>query len=217
MLLDDTLENYIRRVADFHGCFAKAPGLVVGCYMVEYALELIGEPTGKLHAVSETCVCLTDAIQVMTGCTLGNKYLRMQDDLGRYAFSLYDRETGNGVRVYLDVDTIDPKQTPELYAWHTRTRDPAVLTDMRVRKQSGLKVIDEFKRMGRKVLGFQWVHVDLPRKLPLHPSEICSQCGEPFLRAPGTPDHCVGCQGDLYYQVLKELPPSPAPSKVGAR
>lgn len=215
MLLDDTLENYIRQVADFHGCFAKAPGLVVGCYMVEYAMELIGEPQGKLNAVVETCVCLTDAVQVMTGCTLGNKYLRMREDLGRYAFSLYDRENGCGVRVYLDVDAIDPELSPELYAWHTRTRDPRVLTDMGFRKKSGLKVIEEFKKVGRKVIGYQWVKVDMPRKLPLYPSEICSQCGEPFLRPPNSPDSCPACRGENYFEVLDELPLPSGPSKVG--
>lgn len=215
MLLDDTLENYIRKVADFHGCFAKAPGLVVGCYMVEYAMELIGEPEGKLNAVVETCVCLTDAVQVMTGCTLGNKYLRMREDLGRYAFSLYDRENGLGVRVFLNLEAIDPEETPELYAWHTRTRDPKVLTDMRVRKESGLKVIEEFKRVGRKVIGYQWVKVDMPRKLPLYPSEVCSACKEPFLRAPGTPDRCQACQGETYFEEIPELPESRSPSKVG--
>ncbi len=206
MLLDDTLENYIRKVADFHGCFAKAPGVIIGCYMVEYAMELIGEPQGKLHAVAETKVCLTDCIQIMTGCTLGNKYLRMRDDLGRYAFSLYDRDTGDGVRVYLDVTRMDPEDTPELYAFHTRTRDPKVLTDMGFRKQSGLKVVEEFKRVGRKVLGFEWVHVDLPRKEPLYPSIVCETCEEPFLRRPGQPNVCGVCQGDRYYSVLQDAP-----------
>jgi formylmethanofuran dehydrogenase subunit E len=86
---------------------------------------------------------------------------------------------------------------------------------MSIRKQSGLKVIDEFKRVGRKVIGYQWVKVDMPRKLPLYPSEVCSQCKEPFLRAPGSPDRCAACQGEVYFEVLDELPPNPAPSKVG--
>lgn len=211
MLLDDTLENYVRRVADFHGCFAKAPGVIIGCYMVEYAMELIGEPKGKLHAVAETRVCLTDCIQVMTGCTLGNKYLRLRDELGRYAFSLYDRETGDGVRVYLDLTKIDPEACPELYRFHTRTRAPEVLTDMKIRKESGLKVVEEFKRVGRAVLSYQWVHVDLPRKLPLYPSIPCERCQEPFLRRPGEPDLCGVCRGEPYYRVLDGAAGGPSP------
>lgn len=202
MHLDDTLDNYVRKVADFHGCFAKAPGVIIGCYMVEWAMELIGEPEGKLHAVAETRVCLTDCIQVMTGCTLGNKYLRLRDDLGRYAFSLYDRDTGEGVRVYVDVSKIDREKYPELYAFHTRTRDPKVLTDMSFRKQSGLKVVAEFREIGRGALGWERVKVDLPRKLPLYPSIVCEDCGEPFLRRPQEPDVCGVCRGDPYYEVL---------------
>lgn len=205
MQLDDTLENYVRRVADFHGCFAKAPGIIIGCYMVEYAMELIGEPQGKLQAVAETTVCLTDCIQVMTGCTIGNKYLRIRDDLGRYAFSLYDRETGEGVRVFVDIDKIDKSLYPELHAFHTRSRDPKVLTDMEFRKQSGLKVVEEFRRIGRGALGHQWVRVNLPKKLPLYPSVICQGCKEPFLRRPNQPPTCPSCLGDPYYDVIDAI------------
>ncbi|MBI2942727.1 MAG: hypothetical protein HYY25_00870 [Candidatus Wallbacteria bacterium] len=202
MQLDDTLENYMRRVADFHGCFMKAPGIVIGCHMVEYAMELIGEPKGTLNAVTETRVCLSDCIQVMTGCTLGNKHLKLADHLGRYAMALYDRDTREGVRVFLDLAQIDAAVYPELRDFHLRQRDPRVLTDMEYRKQSGTRVVREFLAARRSVLGWQRVRVSYARKDPMDPSVACTMCGEPFLSKSREPGPCPACRDGAYYEVL---------------
>ncbi|MBI3892094.1 MAG: hypothetical protein HY303_11265 [Candidatus Wallbacteria bacterium] len=202
MQLDDTLENYMRKTADFHGCFMKAPGIVIGCHMVEYALELIGEPRGALNAVTETRVCLSDCIQVMTGCTLGNKHLKLADNLGRYALTLYDRDSGEGVRVYLDLSKIDATRHPELHSFHLRQRAPLVLTDMDFRKKSGTKVVKEFLEARREVLSWQRVKVAYARKDPMDPSVPCTVCGEPFLKKTREPGPCPACDGAAYYQVL---------------
>lgn len=201
MQLDDTLENYLRKVADFHGCFQKAPGIVIGCYMVEYAMELLGDVRGALNAVVETRVCLTDCIQVMTGCTVGNKHLKLHDHIGRYACTLYDRDTKRGVRVFLDVSKIDKERLPELHAFHTRSRNPKVLTDMTVRKSSGQRVVEEFLLVKRDVLSFEHVRVKLPAKEPMLPSVPCRSCGEPFLFS-GKPEEacCAPCGGATYYE-----------------
>lgn len=202
MQLDDTLENYLRRVADFHGCFQKAPGIIIGCYMVEYAMELVGEVSGTLNAVAETRVCLADCLQIMTGCTLGNKHLWLKDDIGKYACTLFDRDTKKGVRVFLDVNKIDRTKWPELYAFHLRLRDPKVLTDMVARKHSGQKVVDEFLSARRSVLSFQHVSITLPRKPAMLPSVQCIQCGEPFLTTTDAAAAvCAPCGGETYYKV----------------
>ncbi len=201
MHLDDTLENYMRKTADFHGCFKKAPGIVIGCYMVEYALELLGDVEGTLNAVSETRVCLSDCIQVMTGCTLGNKHLKLADHIGRYACSIYDRDTRRGVRVYLDLSKIDPERCPELHAFHLRQRDPRVLSDMDFRKRSGEKVVAEFLRVKRDVLSWHPVVVSYRRKDPMDPSVPCTRCGEPFLKKSPEPGACPACSGDSYYAI----------------
>ncbi|MBI4871724.1 MAG: hypothetical protein HY814_09160 [Candidatus Riflebacteria bacterium] len=202
MKLDDTLENYLRRVSDFHGCFRQAPGLIIGCYMVEYAMELLGDIPGTLNAVTETRVCLSDCIQVMTGCTLGNKHLRLADHVGRFALTLYDRDSGQGVRVYLDVAKLDPEQCPELRRFHLRQRDPRVNDDMALRKRSGAQVLEEFRRLGRGAFSFQRVRVHYPRKDPMDPSVVCPQCGEPYLTAAPQPGPCPACSGQSYYSLV---------------
>ena len=198
MQLDDTLENYLRKVADFHGCHQKAPGIVIGCYMVEFALEQLGEVRGTLNAVVETRVCLSDCVQIMTGCTLGNKHLKLHEHLGKYACTLYDRDTKRGVRVSLDLRKIEAAGLKELRAFHTRTRDPRVLTDMAFRKASGQKVLDEFLTVKRGVLTCEPVRVNLPAKEAMLPSVPCTKCGEPFLT--GTKAKiCAACGGQAYY------------------
>ena len=200
MQLDDTLDNYLKKVAEFHGCFQKAPGIVIGCYMVEYAMELLGDVQGTLNAVVETRVCLTDCVQVMTGCTVGNKHLKLHDHIGKYACTLYDRDTKRGVRVYLDVDKIDRSRYPELHAFHTRQRNPKVLTDMRIRKSSGQQVVDEFLQAKRSVLSHEFVSVNLPTKEAMLPSVPCTKCGEPFLtRSKPEEAVCAPCGGETYY------------------
>lgn len=202
MRMDDTLENYLRKVADFHGCFRQAPGIVIGCYMVDYAMELLGDLEGTLNAVTETRVCLSDCIQVMTGCTLGNKHLRLAEHLGRYALTVYDRKTGLGVRVYLDQTKLTPERSPELRKFHLRQRDPRVNTDMALRKQSGDQVLEEFRRLGRDALSYQRVKVTLPRKDPMDPSVVCAVCGEPFLTPDGSSTTCPACAGKSYYELV---------------
>jgi formylmethanofuran dehydrogenase subunit E len=217
VLLDDTLENYLKRVAEFHGCFLKAPGIVIGCHMVDYAMEALGDIQGTLSAVSETRVCLTDCIQVMTGCTLGNKRLKVHDYMGRYACTLYDRDTKRGVRVFLDLSKIDRTQSPELYAFHTRQRDPRVLTDMRLRKESGHRVVDEFMKQSRNVLSCEHVVVQLPAKEPMLPSIPCGRCGEPFLTAKTAEvPVCPACLGQTYYQPLADTEREPVSGEVTA-
>jgi formylmethanofuran dehydrogenase subunit E len=58
---------------EFHGY--RSPGLVVGGMMVDTALRELGS-TPYLHVVTETVVCLPDAVQLLTPCTVGNGLLK---------------------------------------------------------------------------------------------------------------------------------------------
>ena len=93
-----TFEQYVERVRDFHG-FA-APGVLIGGFMVELAYQHLPEE-GLFDAISETAKCLPDAIQLLTPCTVGNGWLTVIN-MGRYAMTLYNKYTGEGVRVFVD-------------------------------------------------------------------------------------------------------------------
>ena len=99
-----THEEFMEEARAFHGY--PAPGLIIGGYMVELAKRHM--PEGVLYdAVSETAHCLPDAVQLLTPCTFGNGWLRVLP-FGIYAVTLYDKATGEGVRVELDNDKLEP-------------------------------------------------------------------------------------------------------------
>lgn len=70
-------------------------------------------------AVSETVQCLPDAIQLLTPCTVGNGWLKVYH-FGIYALSLYDKYTGEGTRVRLNVEALDAY--PHVRAWFLKEK-----------------------------------------------------------------------------------------------
>ena len=97
-IMDHTFEEFVEMVRAFHGF--EAPGVLIGGFMVDYASRHLSE--GRLlDALCETPKCLPDAIQLLTPCTLGNGWLTTVK-VGRFALTLYDKETGEGVRVFID-------------------------------------------------------------------------------------------------------------------
>lgn len=172
---DAKLQIIIKKISEFHG--KAAPGVYIGAYMVDLAQELLGNNFTKLNAISETNVCLSDAIQVMTGCTIGNKYLWLHD-FGLYAMTLYDRETKNGYRVHVDYDKIT-EETLTLKKFFDGSRT----FDKIPRPVQQKIVVEEFLTVKRSILSFQKVVVNQPTKPKLRPLSKCTQCNE-FFRTP---------------------------------
>ncbi|HOD42866.1 MAG: FmdE, Molybdenum formylmethanofuran dehydrogenase operon [bacterium ADurb.Bin243] len=187
-MLYEKLKPLIEKTLGFH--VKNAPGVIMGVYMVDYAYELLDSlypdrDSYVLNAICETRVCLIDAIQVLTGCTVGNKYLRLDAlDIGRYALTLYNRDTALGFRVYMDLGKIDKNVYPELFAFFNKSRDYKSAS----RSTLSEKTIDEFYKAERSVLSFQKVKVNLPAKDDLAPAAVCAICRESFL---------IACSDDL--------------------
>lgn len=188
-------QNEVERIYSFHT--KRAPGVPIGACMIDYARELLGPITGTINAVCETGWCLADAIQVMTGCTVGNRYLRIEAHLGRYALTLFDRDTGEGIRVYVDVRKIDANKTPELYKFFHRTRGAEVEQGGTPRQESNARVHSDFAKVHRDILSWERVVVRQKGKQPIPPAAVCPGCGESFLGAPGS--RCDVCTGQTYY------------------
>jgi len=90
-------EDFLEKIKRFHGLVA--PGLVIGGFMVDYALELLGS-NSEADAIVETMHCLPDAIQIFTPCTYGNGWMKVLD-WDKFAFSLYNKRNLKGFRVWL--------------------------------------------------------------------------------------------------------------------
>lgn len=65
--------------------------------------EIGKAPDEEIVAVVETDMCGVDAIQFLTGCTLGKGNL-IHKDYGKMAFSFYDRNRDAGFRAVLPPD-----------------------------------------------------------------------------------------------------------------
>ena len=98
-----TFQEFKRLAEIFHGY--AVPVLLIGGYMVEMAKARIPEGT-LFEAVVETRKCLPDAVQLLTLCSAGNNWMKVHN-LGRYAVSLFDKHTGEGVRVSVDPAKLD--------------------------------------------------------------------------------------------------------------
>ena len=118
--VSEPVSTYLSRCAKFHS--SPAPGLLIGAFMMDYALELLGADVDeKLFAVCETPKCLPDAPQVIAHITTGNGRLRVLP-IGRFAITVNrasDKPTADAVRVYIDPEKI--KRFPVIEAWFSNS------------------------------------------------------------------------------------------------
>lgn len=184
-------EEYVRLVESFHG--SLAPGLLIGGFMVDMALKNL--PEGEFFdAICETEVCLPDSIQLLTPCTIGNGWMKIMD-FGKFAIAMYEKSTGEGVRVYLDLEKL--KNWPEVNSWFLKLKSK--------KEQDGNLLFGQIKEAGQGLLTMQRVKVD-PAKLARvkgGPSAVCPDCGEAYPARHG--EKCRGCAGQSPYSAVAEV------------
>lgn len=184
-----TFEEFKQKAAEFHGY--PAPGLMLGGYMVEAAKQRI--PEGVLfEALVESRKCLPDAVQLLTPCSTGNNWMKVLN-LSRYALSLYDKFTGEGVRVYADLNKM--RGYPELTAWFMKLKPK--------KDQDTDKLLQEIETAGDSVCSILSVRIHSRFLGKVHTSGIaaCPRCGEAFHSSDGL--ICRGCQGETPFDVLR--------------
>jgi formylmethanofuran dehydrogenase subunit E len=87
------------KAVEFHG--HSCPGLAVGYRAAKIALRELAEQRAEdeeLVAVVENDACGVDAVQVLTGCTLGKGNLILRD-YGKQVFTFFSRNGGRAVRI----------------------------------------------------------------------------------------------------------------------
>jgi formylmethanofuran dehydrogenase subunit E len=180
------VEEFVRRVKDFHGAFA--PGVVLGGYMVDLAYRHLSPADILFDALSETRSCLPDAIQLLTPCTIGNGWLRILD-LGKFALSLYDKHHGDGVRVFIDPAKLG--SFPEIRTWFFRLKPK--------QEQDLEELLEEIYTAGSQVCGVTPIklkpEIFVPRQRGAF--RICPVCHESYPEAEG--DCCRPCSGETPY------------------
>lgn len=179
-------ETFFEHARLFHGY--PAPGLLLGGFMVEEAKRHI--PEGVLYdAIAETSWCLPDAIQMLTPCTIGNGWLKVEN-LGLYALCLYDKNTGEGVRVAVDLELM--RDYPEMRCW--------LMKEKPKREQDNQKLRSEIRTAGATVCTVEPVTVRLPMVARKSKGDIaqCPLCGQAYPAKHGR--ICRYCQGDIPYE-----------------
>ncbi len=90
-----------KKCVEFHG--HECPGLAIGFRASEIAVEKMGLNFSfdeELVCVTENDACGVDAVQLITGCTLGKGNL-IYRDTGKMAFTFFDRGKNNSIRLVL--------------------------------------------------------------------------------------------------------------------
>lgn len=146
------LKSLWEKCVEFHG--HSCGGLAAGFQASLYAWELLGgrsrSEDEEIVCVTETDACGIDAIQVLTGCTVGkgNLIFHLQ---GKNAFSFYRRKDGKSFRLVL-------RPTPE----KTKAERLAWLMDSDY----------------HEIFDVKTAALPLPEKARIFRSYTCTVCGE---------------------------------------
>ena len=186
-----TLTDYLRE-ADKEG--RPRSGIILGIRMVLRAMkELQIDDPAEVHrqliAFVETDRCLPDAVELVTGCRLGNRTLKFRD-LGKMAVTFLDLRKNHAIR----------------FAARETANRRALEVFQELEKEEALsRAYREWPE--EELFSWQPVAVQLPaEERPGYraPRVVCAQCGEGIsfnrevVRAGRT--LCRACAGERYYE-----------------
>ncbi len=150
----------IERARCFHG--ELCAGIVIGTRMTLAGLRVLGlnpfQHSRNLIVYAEIDRCMADAIQAITGCSLGHRTLKFRD-YGKFGATFLDMSTAKAVRLSV------------LGSPHEKV----VKNGM----EAAVKVFSQIPE--HQLLSLQEVQIKLSAKdLPGQPSQqtICTECGE---------------------------------------
>ncbi|MBS1250193.1 MAG: hypothetical protein MAG431_01783 [Chloroflexi bacterium] len=189
------------------------PRQVIGVRLAQAGAAALGievpQKKKRLLIIVETDGCFADGVEVVTGCTVGHRTLRVED-YGKIGATFIDTKTGRALRV---APRLDVRQKAYDYAPHQKKRYFAQLEGYQAMPMEELLFIQEVRlttpvdeivsRAGVRV------NCDICGEEVINEREICQD--DRLL--------CKACCGEAYYQaqepVLVEWP-SRTPAKVSA-
>lgn len=168
------------KVAKFHG--HVCPGLAIGFKACEAAIEELDLPypaaDEEIVCITENDACGVDAIQSLLSCTLGKSNLILKIR-GKQAFTFYNRETRDGIRIVLTAENTDNLSRDEYMNYLLNTPYTELF---KVEKVTDVA----------------------PEKARIFASQPCSVCGEKTaefgLRIHNGKPICLDCYEKVAYQ-----------------
>ncbi|MEW6274415.1 MAG: FmdE family protein [Bacillota bacterium] len=189
------------KAVEFHG--HSCPGLATGYRAAQIALRELAKTRAadeELVAIVENDACGVDAVQVLTGCTLGKGNLLFRD-YGKHVFTFICRNSGRAVRIAVKGG-----------AWRQGGEDSR---ELREKVMSGAAAPEEeelFRRRREERIHHileapeeefctvQHISVELPPKARIFPSVTCAFCGEPVAEVRARVREgkfaCIPCAGE---------------------
>jgi formylmethanofuran dehydrogenase subunit E len=168
--------NDWERCVEFHG--HACPGLAIGLRACEAAKKALGISFARdeeVVCVSENDACGVDAVQVLTGCSVGKGNLILRP-VGKMAFSFFCRTTGASARILC-------KRPLNAAGMEREAMQAHIL-------QAPLAELFEIKKPS----------YEPPEKARLFASVPCQRCGESCAehaaRLHGGSPLCLDCAGD---------------------
>jgi formylmethanofuran dehydrogenase subunit E len=166
-------KNDWEKCVNFHG--HECPGLAIGYKVSQAAKEKLlftFSPDEDIVCVTENDACGVDAVQVLTGCSLGKGNL-IYRDTGKQAFSFFNRTNGKKIRIVFRNNAMDENQDWEKLQNDILNAAPDDLFD------------------------FKEPSFEAPSNARILTSVACEQCGESApetkIRFQGGKKLCIDC------------------------
>jgi formylmethanofuran dehydrogenase subunit E len=183
----DDYEFFVNKVTAFHGHVCT--GIVLGTRMSLAAMRYLGldphQQNRNILAYAEIDRCMTDAVMVITGCSLGRRTLK-HIDYGKFAVTLINQDSGIAVRAIVKEDFSRKDNMDETIRLIASISDERLITLQTVQVD-----ISEYDLPG------------FPRR-----SAVCAVCGEQVMDGRDIIRNgvtlCRGCTGGNYYTVPGE-------------
>ncbi len=140
------------KAVEFHGHLC--PFVTVGTLISNFALKMLESERSEdeeIVCIAENNSCAIDAIQSITGCTLGKGNLIIKN-YGKHVYIFGNRSTGKALRIYFN---------PEVF-----------------RGLSFKEKIEKARTLDESALSYKWIELEFPPKAEVRKSVKCDICGE---------------------------------------
>lgn len=166
------------RAVEFHG--HSCMGLAMGYKVAEAAMQALGsrrDVDEEMIAIVENDSCAVDAIQVITGCTVGKGNMILLD-YGKQAYTFALRDQEKAVRI--TVKAMEGERHEEMMALRQKVFAGAASAEEKTRfKEMSEEMLKYYLSLPLEELcAIKEVPCDLPSKARIFPSVTCSCCGE---------------------------------------
>jgi len=172
------VQNDWDKVIELHGhsCVGLALGYRAGKAGLQ-RLDSTKSPDEELVAIVETDNCAVDALQVLTGCTMGKGNIFFCD-YGKNAFTIGRRDTGKAVRIVArSLDGVLGESYEQLRsrAMGCAASESEMQRFQETQAEAPQRILDADEDILFKI---EMVQLDFPARARIFSSVACSSCGE---------------------------------------